>query len=122
MKMNLTDRKQRLYVAQQGEKLRKGKISRRQFLRRAAAAGFFVSAAGMLPRTAFAAKPTPNKLRELYQQSDEVSNWLKEVGGRFSGSTIKISSESTPPSQITSELAKEFFTPLTGIEVQWEQV
>lgn len=123
--MNQKDLKQRLYVARQGEKLRKGRISRREFLRRAAIAGFGVSAAGLMRMdvgTAYARPlPTRRTLRDMYQMSDELENWLTEVGGRFAGTTIRISSESTPPSQITSELAQEIFTPLTGIEIQWEQ-
>ncbi|MEM6528644.1 MAG: extracellular solute-binding protein [Chloroflexota bacterium] len=120
--MNYKERQRRLYVAKQGEKLRKGRISRREFLRRIGIAGFGISAAGMMrwdqtlgiaPRRA-AAKP-------VYQASADMEAWLSEVGGQFAGSTIRISSESTAPSQITSELAQEVFTPLTGIEVQWEQ-
>jgi len=120
--MNERDRKQRLYVAKQGARYRKGKISRRDFLRSLGVAGFGISAAGMMrwdqslglaPRAAAAAP--------LYQASSDMETWLSEVGSQFSGTTIRISSESTAPSQITNELAQEVFTPLTGIEVQWEQ-
>ncbi len=120
--MNERDRQSRLYVAKQGEKLRRGRISRREFLRRIGIAGFGVSAAGMMrwdqslglaPRRAAAAP--------AYQATADMEAWLTEVGSQFSGSTIRISSESTAPSQITSELAQEVFTPLTGIEIQWEQ-
>ncbi len=120
--MNERDRKQRLYVARQGEKLRRGRISRKEFLRRIGIAGFGVSAAGMLrwdqglglaPRTA-AAKPS-------YQMSSDMEAWLSDVGSQFAGTTIRISSESTTPSQITNQLAQETFVPLTGINVEWEQ-
>lgn len=121
--MNEKDRKQRLYAARQSAMLRKGGISRREFLKRIGIAGFGVSAAGLMRfNTANVLRPRPKlDLRAVYQESDEVTNWLKEVGGRFAGQTIRISSESTPPSQITSQLAQEVFTPLTGINVQWEQ-
>lgn len=123
--MNEKDRKQRLYVAQQGEKLRKGKISRREFLQRAAAAGFGFSAAGLMrmefPRYAprLQSNPTVNF-------SEAQINWLKEVGGRFAGQTVRIASESTAPSQIISSLATDANDPnsfqnLTGIQVIWEQ-
>ena len=120
--MNEKERQRRLYVAKQGEKYRRGKISRREFVRRIGIAGFGISAAGMLrwdqslglaPRRAAAA---PH-----YQASADMEAWLKDVGSQFAGATIRISSESTAPSQITSELAQQVFTPLTGIEVQWEQ-
>jgi multiple sugar transport system substrate-binding protein len=119
--MNVRDRKQRLYVAQQGEKLAAGKISRREFLRRAALAGFAVSAAGMMRyNTARAGVPTP-RTPVMPMQNDAMTKWLTEVGGRFRGQTVRISSESTAPSQVISDLAAKEFTELTGIEIKWEQ-
>jgi multiple sugar transport system substrate-binding protein len=117
--MNEKDRKQRLYVAQQAEKVRRGQISRREFLRRAAVAGFAVSAAGMMRmETARAAAPVFSPRADY---SDDVVKWLTEVGGKYKGTTVRLSSESTAPSQITSDLVKDNFTKYTGIEVQWEQ-
>lgn len=121
--MNQRERQKRLYVAQQGEKLRKGLINRREFLRRIGLAGFGVSAASMMrwdTGSLLRANPVMRRQTEM-EMSADVEAWLREVGGRFSGSTIRISSESTPPSQIISQLAQEIFTPLTGINVQWEQ-
>jgi multiple sugar transport system substrate-binding protein len=132
--MNLKDLKQRLYVAQQGEKVRKGLISRREFLRRAALAGFGLSAAGVMRmETARAAsRITPDRIKAAQTTagallSEDQINWLREVGGRFSGQTVRISSESTAPSQIISALATDTsdpnsFTSLTGIEIVWEQI
>lgn len=121
--MNQRDRKQRLYVAEQGRKLAAGKISRREFLRRAAVAGFGISAAGMMRmdnRRLLTAQQRA-AFRKPFQQDDDMVAWLTEVGSQFSGSVIRISSESTAPSQITSELIPDNFTAHTGIEVQWEQ-
>lgn len=122
--MNLKDRNQRLYVAQQGEKVRKGLISRREFLRRAALAGFGLSAAGLMRMERAAAapyRPLPGLSSVMADYSDDQIKWLTEVGGRFSGTTVRLSSESTAPSQITSGLIADNFTKYTGIEVQWEQ-
>jgi len=130
--MNIIDRNQRLYVAQQGEKVRKGQISRREFLRRAALAGFGVSAAGMMRMSSAGATGLPAWSARRFQDaskpqfSDEQLKWLKEVGGKFKGTTVRIASESTAPSQIISSLATDTsdpnsFTNLTGIEVVWEQ-
>jgi multiple sugar transport system substrate-binding protein len=120
--MNLKDRNQRLYVAKQGEKVRKGQISRREFLRRAAAAGFAVSAGGLMRMNSVQAAPsTIRKARGMAQYSEEQIQWLQEVGGRYSGTVVRLSSESTAPSQITSSLIADNFTAYTGIEVQWEQ-
>src|SRR5215213_2274125 len=102
--MNEKDRRERLYVSQQGEKLRKGHISRREFLRRAALAGFGFSAAGLMRMsTARAAVPQPIVASGLYDYGEDVKKWLKDVGGKFKGTTIRIASESTAPSQITSD-------------------
>lgn len=127
--MNERDRKQRLYVAEQGKKLAKGQISRREFLRRAGIAGFGVSAAGLMRMETHGKRPIarPMAQTEGALLSDEQIAWLREVGGRFSGTTVRISSESTAPSQIISALATDAdnpnsFTNLTGIEVVWEQI
>jgi multiple sugar transport system substrate-binding protein len=118
------DRQQKAYVAKAGEQLRKGKMSRRDFMKAAAVAGFGFSAAGMMRmQTARAAAPAraPGWARDYFAAQDEMNAWLTEVGGRFSGTTIRLSSESTAPSQITSGLIADNFTALTGIEVIWEQ-
>jgi len=124
--MNLKDRQQRLYVAQQGEKLRKGQISRRTFLKRAAMAGFGLSAASMMRpfmRAQAAAVPfkDPDGMFRPNMQSD-MAKWLKDVGGKFKGQTVRIASESTAPSQAISSIMKEQFSDLTGIDVKWEQM
>jgi multiple sugar transport system substrate-binding protein len=123
--MNVIDRQQRLFVAKAGELVRKGKMSRRDFLRAAGLAGFGFSMAGMMrmdrARAARPAAVAPKFARDYMAAQDEMNAWLTEVGGRFSGTTIRLSSESTAPSQITSGLIADNFTALTGIEVIWEQ-
>lgn len=121
--MNVIERQKRLYVAKAGELMRKGKLSRRDFLRAAGLAGFAFSAAGMMrmERAQAAAARAPKDARDRLMAQDDVNAWLRDVGGRFSGTTIRLSSESTAPSQITSSLIADNFTALTGIEVIWEQ-
>src|SRR5581483_2811305 len=48
--------------------------------------------------------------------------FLKEVGGQFKGTRIRIVSENTAPTLIISKMMKQEFMPLTGIEVDWEIV
>lgn len=133
--MNERDRQQRLYVAKMAEKLRAGKISRREFIRAAALAGFGFSSAwylgGCAParpaapaETAATAAPEAPKL-DASTGSGSLTpqqQFLKEVGGKFKGTRIKIVSENTSPGLVISKLMKEEFTPLTGIEVDWEIV
>ncbi|MCA9903911.1 MAG: ABC transporter substrate-binding protein, partial [Anaerolineae bacterium] len=121
--MNVIERQKRLYVAKAGEQVRKGKMSRRDFLRAAGVAGFGFSAAGLMRMERAVAAPAkaPAWARDYLMAQDEMNAWLRDVGSRFSGTTIRLSSESTAPSQITSGLIADNFTALTGIEVIWEQ-
>ena len=121
--MNVIDRNQRLFVARAGELVRKGKMSRRDFLRAAGLAGFAFSSAGLMRMGRAQAAPAraSKDARDRLMAQDEMTSWLREVGGRFAGTTIRLSSESTAPSQITSSLIADNFTALTGIEVIWEQ-
>jgi multiple sugar transport system substrate-binding protein len=130
--MNEQDRQQRLYVARMAEKLRAGKISRREFIRAAALAGFGFSSAwylgGCAPaRPAAPAQPAATEAPKVDATTGSGSltpqqQFLKEVGGKFKGTRIKIVSENTSPGLVISKLMKEEFTPLTGIEVDWEIV
>lgn len=138
--MNELDRQQRLYVAKMAEKLRLGKINRREFIRAAGLAGFGFSSAyflgGCAPArpaapAAPAATAAPAAAATEAPQVDATTGsasmtaqqqFLKEVGGKFQGSRVKIVSENTSPGLTITRLMKEEFTPLTGIEVDWEIV
>ncbi len=129
--MNELDRQQRLYVAKMAEKLRVGKIDRRQFIRAAGMAGFGIASAKYLAGCAPArpAAPAAEKPAEKAPDASAGSGnmtpqqqFLKEVGGKFKGTKIKIVSENTSPGLAISKIMKEEFTPLTGIEVEWEIV
>lgn len=129
--MNEKERQQRLYVAKMAEKLRAGKITRRQFIRAAALAGFGFSSAwylgGCAPARPTPAQPTQPEAPKVDATTGSGSltpeqQFLKEVGGRFRGTRVKIVSENTSPGLVISRLVKEEFTPLTGIEIDWEIV
>ena len=132
--MNEMDRQQRLAVAAAAEKYRRGKMSRRGFLRLCAAAGFaftspyFLNGLGATPLAKAAQTltkaqisategPQSASLAETPQQQ-----FLKEVGGKYKGTTLRIATESTPPSRAISQIMQEEFIPLTGIQVEWEQL
>ncbi len=127
--MNELDRQQRLYVATMAEKLRLGGIGRRQFIHAAGRAGFGFACARYLAGSAstasrlHAAEPaTPLPAAVAGGMSSEQRQFLKEVGGRFKGTRIKVVSESTPPGVSIGRMIREEFTPLTGIEVDWQSV
>jgi multiple sugar transport system substrate-binding protein len=111
-----------------------GRISRRQFLRICAGAGLGFSAVGLMsacgggsPQTQ-APAPTAAQVAatagpaSAAEPTSDVAKFLKDVGGKFSGTTIRVVSESTPPSRAISEIMKQEFTPITGINVEWEQL
>ena len=95
------------------------RLSKRDFLRKMGMAGIGFSAfsAGMLghPRRKFAGNPahatTPG----------DMANFLREAGKPFAGTTIRYTSEATPPTVVANQLKGEF-TELTGINVEIEIV
>ncbi|MDD9854735.1 MAG: extracellular solute-binding protein [Gammaproteobacteria bacterium] len=102
------------------------RISKRDFLKKAAALGLFAAGAGVLGGAA--KRPfsllSPAHAADEGEQSPEVTAWLKDVGKGFRGRniTIKYATEATPPSQVLSTLVENDFTRYTGIEVQVEIV
>jgi multiple sugar transport system substrate-binding protein len=126
--MDEKDRQQRRAVAKYSEQLRKGQISRREFLKLSALTGFSFSSLYFLGGCARSPVITPEQIKATEgPASAGVSGtpqqqFLKEVGGSFKGTTIRIVSESTPPSRAINEIAQTEFIPLTGIKVEWEQL
>src|SRR5262245_45679824 len=100
--MNELDRHQRLYIAAKAEQLRLGKISRRQFIRAAALAGFGISCGRYLSgytRAMSGTEVTTATTRIIATDSKDLTpqqRFLKDVGGRFKGTKIRIVSENTP--------------------------
>jgi multiple sugar transport system substrate-binding protein len=127
--MDEKDRQQRLAISKYSRQLRNGKISRREFLKLSAMAGFGVTSAYFLGGCAPpAATPTAEQVQATVGPTSAAvegtpqQQFLKEVGGKYKGTTIRIVSESTPPSRAINEIAQTEFIPLTGINVEWEQL
>jgi len=116
--VNETDRLQRIYVARMAAKLKAGAISRRQFLRAAAIAGIGISSMRYLTRCT----PVVSPHVASEPANGEQQRFLREVGGHFRGTRIRIVSEDTPPGLAISGMMKTEFTALTGIDVDWEIV
>jgi multiple sugar transport system substrate-binding protein len=129
--MNELDRRQRSYVATMAEKLRRGWIDRRHFIRAAGMAGFGIASAKYLsgcasarpaaPRAETPAGNSPDRAAGLSGMTPQ-QQFLREVGGRFRGTRIKIVSEDTAPGLVIRKMMTDEFTPLTGIEVDWHIV
>lgn len=128
--MNEIDRQQRLWIAKQAEKVRKGRMTRREFIRAAAMAGFGITSMRYLAGCAAPQAPVPTPAQvaatagpeSAIEPTSETAKWLRDVGGQFRGTTLRVVSESTPPSRAISQIMQEEFIPLTGINVEWEQL
>ncbi|HVR99035.1 MAG TPA: extracellular solute-binding protein [Thermoanaerobaculia bacterium] len=131
--MHDVDRQQRLAAARASRQLNRGTISRRRFLRLCAEAGFAfggLSGLGLLGgcRERRAAIPSREALRDTpgplsaSVPGTDCQKFLRDVGRPFSGTTLRVVSEDSPSSRATVKILREEFTPVTGIEVLWEQL
>ena len=120
MRFNHNNRKR--YIASITDQFVKGKIDRRTFMRTAAKLGLGVGALGASsmmpsgPRGGFISQAHAQDI----EQDPEMMKWLADVGQQFSGQTIRLATESTPPSNAINSSLKQFFEQATGIKVEIE--
>ncbi len=117
----MKDREAKRAVAELAGRRCEGSLSRRTFLSHCGRLGLGFSAAALAGMAG--GRPWPGLWRPAIADShgdDEQNRWLREVGGSFAGTSIRLVSERTPPSIVIRELAEAEFTPLTGIEVEFE--
>src|SRR5690349_8150383 len=98
------------------------RISKREFLRRMGIAGIGFSgfAAGLLGNPYRRSLGKPAYAADIMLPDDQTK-FLKEVGGKYKGATVRYTSEATPPSVVLNQI-KDQFTALTGINVEIEIV
>jgi multiple sugar transport system substrate-binding protein len=123
--MSLRDFDRRTFIADTAKAFTEHRIGKREFLRRMALAG--VGFSGFASTFLGHGRPFGGLTRvgsELgaAETPDDVRNWLKEVGGRYKGTTIRFTSEATPPTIVANQIAKDEFTAITGINVEIEIV
>ena len=109
------------YIIDSAKAFSSGKMSKRDFLRSMGVAGVGISAysAGLLGTS----RPFFGNVAHAAENNtpDDVAAFLREAGKPFAGTTIRYTSEATPPTNILNELKSEF-TELTGINVEIEIV
>jgi multiple sugar transport system substrate-binding protein len=110
----------KLYLSSITDKLVRGEMGRRDFLRLAGTLGLGAGALGMGlgPRPYFGMSAA--HAQDAVQPSPEVIAWLKDVGKPFAGTTLKLATESTPPSNAINSQLKKYFEEATGIKVEIE--
>ena len=120
MRFNDNNRKQ--HLASITDQFVKGKIDRRTFLRSAARLGLGIGALGagsmLSQRGQFGF--IPEARAQDVAQDPAMMSWLKDVGKQFAGTTVRLATESTPPSNAINSQLKQFFEEATGIKVEIE--
>lgn len=93
-----------------------GRIGRREFLRGAGALGLGAGVLGsgiVRPTQVFADS-------HGLEPSQEDLAWIKDVSKPFSGTTLRLATESTPPSNAINSQLKQYFEEASGITVEIE--
>ncbi|MEZ5866677.1 MAG: ABC transporter substrate-binding protein, partial [Geminicoccaceae bacterium] len=122
--MSFRDHDRKTFIADTARAFGQRRIGRRTFFRRMAMAG--VGFSGFASTFLGSARPfggltnlgTP---MAMAQTPDDQMAWLKDVGKQFAGTTVRYTSEATPPTVVASELKGEF-EAATGITVEIEIV
>ena len=118
MRFNHNNRKR--YLASVTDRFVKGQMDRRTFLRAAGKLGLGAGALGaasmMGPRGGFISSA---QALEIQQDADMMA-WLKDAAKPFAGQTVRLATESTPPSNAINSSLKPFFEEATGIKVEIE--
>jgi multiple sugar transport system substrate-binding protein len=119
--MNSHDRK--LWLASVADRYARGQMDRRTFLRAAGklglGAGALAAGSHLMQRSGLGFI-NPAVAQEQVQWQGDMMAWLKEVGKPFAGQTVRLATESTPPSNAIDSALKRYFTEATGINVEIE--
>ncbi len=111
----MKDRDLKLYRAKIVDDYVRSKTSRRSFLKNASLLGLGAGVLGtglMRPRASFA--------QNALEPSAEDLNWVKEVSAPFRGTTLRLATESTPPSNAINSQLKQYFEEASGMTVEIE--
>lgn len=113
----MMDRTRKEYLAGITDKYVKGEMGRRSFLRNAAKLGLGAGALayGMGGRPFVRTAQAQN-----LQPSSDIMSWLRDVGRPFRGTTLKLATESTPPSNAIATQLKQYFEEASGIRIEIE--
>ena len=119
--MRFEHRDRKRHLASVVDRFTRGQMDRRTFLRAAGKLGLGAGALGLvntLPggRGGF----IPAARAQDIQQDPEMMAWLAEAAKPFAGQTIRLATESTPPSNAINSALKPFFEEATGIKVEIE--
>jgi multiple sugar transport system substrate-binding protein len=112
------------YIADSAGAFASRRIGKREFLRRLGIAGVGLSsfAATMLGGNRPFRGAFPTQALAQTGPSADMTTWLRDVGRKYKGTTVRFVSEPTPPTIVAKRLAQEEFVAATGIDVEIEVV
>lgn len=115
----MRDQQRKEFLASVVDRYVRGQMNRRSFLKAGTqlglGAGAFTLGMNARPSGLF----TPALAQDL-QPSADVLAWVKEVSKHFAGTTLKLATESTPPSNAINSQLKSFFEEASGMTVEIE--
>jgi multiple sugar transport system substrate-binding protein len=115
----MRDSDRKLWAAGLTDRYVKRQISRRDFMRGAGQLGLGMGVLGSGIMRPFGASPAFAQSADL-RPSEDVLKWVKEVSAPFKGTTLKLATESTPPSNAINSQLKPFFEEASGMKVEIE--
>lgn len=117
----MRDSDRKLYLASIVDRYVKGRMDRRSFLRAAAHLGLGAGALGLASRLPSGRGFIASAAAQAQIEFDPaMMNWLKEAAAPFKGQTVRLATESTPPSNAINTALKPYFEEATGINVEIE--
>ncbi|RWN02282.1 MAG: extracellular solute-binding protein [Mesorhizobium sp.] len=117
----MKDSIRKTHLASVTDRFVRGQMDRRSFLRAASILGLGAGALGMGfgRRPLYGISQASAQEQEL-KPSAEITKWLSDVGKPFAGTTLRLATESTPPSNAIATQLKQYFEEATGIKVEIE--
>ena len=116
--MKDSDRKQ--YLANVVDAYVNRRMGRRDFIKNAGLLGLSAAAFGAGMRRPFGLGSMPKAHSADLRPSEEVLKWVKDVSAPFRGTTLKLATESTPPSNAINSQLKQYFEEASGMKVEIE--
>ncbi len=116
----MRDQDRKRYLADLTDRYVKRRLGRRDFLRAAGQLGLGLGAFGLGMSRPFGGRFLPSAEAAELKPSDEVLAWVKDVSKPFAGTTLKLATESTPPSNAINSQLKPYFEQASGMTVEIE--
>ena len=113
----MKDSDKKLYRAKIVDDYVRGRLSRRSFLRSAGMLGLGAGVLGSGLVRPFRATPA---LAQGLEPDPAMLEWVREVSKPFAGTTLRLATESTPPSNALNSQLKQFFEAASGMTVEIE--